>query len=931
MKHILYRYIPVLLALVSAMPIMAQETQEEKKVTVAYRQVDKEDLIGNISAIDYEELSKNNYNLSTFDVTASFVPGWNGNSLWGFESYIVMVDGFQRDHYSALPSEIASISFLKGAAAVALYGTQAIDGVILITTKRGVANMPLQITANVNTGFHFAKEIPEYLGAAEYMNYYNQASENDGLGTVFSDDQIYNYASGNDPYRYPNVDLFSSDYIKNYYNRTDASVEIRGGTKNTKYYSNIGYINEGNYLNFGEAANSGTNRVNVRGNVDMRISNIVTSFVNANVTLHEDRSANGDFWGAARDMRPNRIAPLLPISAIDPSAQGVFDAIGTTNNIIDGKYFLGGSQVDPTNIVANYYASGSTVKLSRTFQFNTGLDIDLSGITKGLNFGGVVGIDYISGYSTSYNNTYAIFEPVWSNMNGTSSIVGVKQFGKDQKSGSQNLGGQWMTRRLTGNVHFDYNRSFGNHNIYSILLGSVTQSTVTGVYHDQSCATLGFQLAYNYAHKYYVDFSSGLSYSAKLAKGNRLGLSPALTLGWNIANEGFLENSSAVDNLVLSASVSSIKSDLDITDFYAHEAIYNNKTYAGFGWGDGKGVNATFPIKGGNPDLTYIARNEVSLNLKGEFFNKSLSFDLSAFRSVETGGLTKLVNNYPMYFTSYWPEASFVPTINYNKDRRQGIDLALNYKFKANDFRFNVGVVAAYVTEFIELRDENLEDEYQKTQGTSLNAIWGLESDGLFASDAEIIESGLSYKFGEDVKPGDIKYVDQNNDNEINDRDRVVIGNWASPFFGGLNLNIGYKNLSLFLAATASTGGQGMRNTSYDRVHGEMKYSAVVRDAWTAETAETATYPRLTTGTGTNNFRDSQFWMYDSSRIDLSKVQLTYDFSDKLFENSVMKSFSVYLGGYNLLTIAPEAKRLNTNFWGAPYSRFVNLGIKATF
>lgn len=180
-------------------------------------------------------------------------------------------------------------------------------------------------------------------------------------------------------------------------------------------------------------------------------------------------------------------------------------------------------------------------------------------------------------------------------------------------------------------------------------------------------------------------------------------------------------------------------------------------------------------------------------------------------------------------------------------------------------------------------------------------------------------------------KPGDLRYKDQNGDNIIDSKDQVALGQFNSPFTMGINLTAKYRNFTLFVLGTGNIGGQNLKKSSYYWVSGEDKYSKVVRGRWTEETAATATYPRLTTGNGNNNFTNSDFWMYKNNRFDLAKVQLTYDFPTSMLRGKLVNSLSVYVSGANLLTISKEREHFETNVGSAPQTRFYNLGVKATF
>ncbi len=148
----------------------------------------------------------------------------------------------------------------------------------------------------------------------------------------------------------------------------------------------------------------------------------------------------------------------------------------------------------------------------------------------------------------------------------------------------------------------------------------------------------------------------------------------------------------------------------------------------------------------------------------------------------------------------------------------------------------------------------------------------------------------------------------------------------------GANLTLSWKGFTLFALATGGWGGYGVKNSSYYWMSGDSKYSALARERWTPETAATATYPRLTVTEGANNFVTSDFWMYKNNRIDIAKVQLTYDLPKSvLANNKVIKGFSAYVSGSNLATISKERKHMEMNVGTAPQTRFYNLGIKLVF
>lgn len=942
MKHI-YKGLVFCAALAFAnTPAAAQETLADlveaiqtdmlPKVQVAFRSVDRNDLLGGVSVIDMKEMSEKAYSNNSLGFVDNAVGGFNGN-IWGNTEYLVIIDGMVRDANNVLPHEIDQITLLKGASAVVLYGPRAAKGVISITTKRGEIG-DLRINIHANSGFYTPKSYPKYLGSAEYMTLYNEARVNDGQAINYSPETIYNYASGSNPYRYPDFDMYSSDYLKKAYNRSEAIAEISGGSGKVRYYTTTGYYRESSLLKVGKTEDNYISRFFVRGNVDMELHKLIKAQADANVTFYDSYAASVDWWGQAATLRPHLVTPFIPLSYIEANDKNSLNTVLNSSYIQDGKFFFGGTQQNPTNPVADAYAAGDSKFVSRQFQFNTRFDVNLSPLLKGLYFRAKYGIDYASTYNQGYKSSYATFAPVWSNYNGKDVITSITQYGKDEKSGSENIDNS--AYRYTYNVsgQFDYQRTINaDHNIFGMVLANAWQTQQSGRYHRTTNANLGFQASYNYQHKYYADFSAAMPYSTKLPEGNRFAFSPTLTLGWNLAKESFMENS-IFDDLMLTASAGIINQDLDITSsenvdgYYLYKAVIQSAGW--YSWGDNGGLAATEFQRGDNPDMTYVKRKEFAVGLRGSLLNRLLNFDFNFFSSKMDGGLARTSSLYPNYFTQTgYPTSSIIPFINYNEDKRTGFDFSVYANKKVGEVNLTLGVSGMYYKSIAKKRDENIEFDYLSAIDRPLNGHWGLQSEGFFQSQAEI-ESAPTQTFG-DVKPGDIRYKDQNNDGKIDNNDRVMLGRWDSPFMSGINLTVAWKDFTLYAMGNLYIGGYGMKDNSYYWVKGDGKYSEEVRNRWTPETAATATYPRLTTTDGANNYRTSDFWMYKNDRFNLTQVQLTYKMPQRVLRGTFIKGLSFFANANNLLTIAKERKALELRVGGAPQTRFYQLGFKGTF
>lgn len=925
----------------SAMQVQAQTTLEDfenlaaemeaddNKVDVAFRSVDEKDLLGGVSVIDMEEMNKKAYSTYSLDFVENVIGGVSGN-IWGNSEYLVVVDGMVRDANNVLPSEIDNIVVLKGAQAVVLYGPRASKGVIQITTKRGKQG-DLQIDLNVNTGMYVPKAYPKYLGSAKYMELYNEALVNDGKDPLYTDADIYNYAIGANPYRYPNLDMYDSEYLRKMYNRTEAVAEIQGGNERVQYYTTAGYYRESSALKYENNADNYISRFFVRGNVDIKFNDIITAQADANVTFYDSFSAKGDWWSNAATIRPNAIAPLIPLSYLDENDATSWAMINNSNHIIGGKYFLGASNNYKTNPLADAIAAGDSKFVSRQFQFNTKFNVNLKSLTEGLFFRAKYGIDYASTYNQGYDNTYATYLPTWTNFNGVDMIGELTQWNEDKKGGSENISN--TSYRYTYNVsaQFDWTRTFNkDHNVFAMVLGNIWQTQRNGNYHHLTNVNLGLQASYNYQHKYYVDFSAAIPYSAKLPEGGRAGFSPTVTLGWRPTAESFFDDT-AFDDLMLTASYGIIQQDMDIAEYYLYESIIEKGGW--FSWADGTGESAITYAQVGNPNLSFLERKEFNVGLRGSLWNKLITFDLNYFRSEMNGGLAVVSSLYPNYFeqTGY-PSSTMLPQVNYNEDLRQGFDFSVYANKKLGDWDLTLGVSGMYYTTEATKRDEVIAagNEYTSRLGQPLNAIWGLQSDGLFANADEVAAAPTS-TFGQTLAPGDIKYIDQNGDGQIDQYDEVFLGRSDTPFRLGINLTAKYKNWTLFVMGNGYFGGYGLKNSSYYWMDAEDKYSVVALDRWTPRTATTATHPRLTTATASHNYRNSDFWLYKADRFNLSQVQVTYDMPAEWFVGSFVKGLSAYVSGYNLLTISGEREHLEMNIGSAPQTRFYNLGVKATF
>lgn len=936
-----YLYIGCTALAMSLLNMTTMQAQENKDslVNVAFGTVAEEDLTHAVSTVHTSELLKKVNSNNSLVGLESLVGGYTGN-VWG-QSALVLVDGVPRSASNVRASEVESITVLKDAAAVVLYGSRAAKGVILITTKRGKEE-PMKIDVRANAGINVPKSYPKYLDADCYMTLYNEACRNDGIAERYDASTIYNTAAGTNPYRYPNIDFYSDDYLRKAYYNADVTGEVTGGNDRTHYYMNFGMNYNNDLVKWGEAKNNYDMTFNVRGNVDMKLTSWLKATTNAAVvyTNQYDGRGTSDFWSQASTLRPNWFAPLLPIDMMDPNSASIQEYITNSNHLIDGKYLLGGTSADQTNAFASLLASGYIKEKARMFMFDVTLAADLSSILKGLSFKTAYSVDYTSYYSEAFNETYAVYEPTWANVNGKDMIVALTQHNIDQKDRNEYVGKSMYDQTMTFSAQFDYANTFAKrHNVAATLLGwgyqtqsSADENHESSDYHRTSNVNLGLRAAYNYDHKYYADFSGAVVHSAKLPEGNRNAFSPSVTLGWRISNEDFFkDNVSWVNDLKLTASYAKLHQDLDISNYYMYKGSFSKTDGHWVQWHDGTAGGWTPTSRGGdNPDLDFITREEFRVGLDATLFNRLLKVNANYFHQDTKGLLTQgTATIFPSYF-SLGDYNNFLPWINYNEDRRSGFDFSLTANKKFGDFDVTLGFVGMVFASEALVRDEVYEEDYQYRAGRPLDVSYGYICEGFFQDQNEI-DNHARQTFGT-VKPGDLKYKDINEDGVIDSKDQVELGKngWSAPPFSfGLNLTMKYKNFSLFALGSGQTGSVDFKSSSYYWNRGTSKFSEIVWGRWTEETKETATYPRLTTTNGDNNYQTSTFWMYDRNYFTLDQVQLTYDFPEKTFRNSFVRGLSVYCGGSDLLTISKEREHLEMST-SSPYCRNFYVGFKAS-
>lgn len=904
----------------------------DNKVNVAFKKVFKGNVVGSISSLNATEINNEDNTLMASDVLAGRTLGLlGGNSIrgigiginiaditgTGLESgnALFVVDGLPREIDGLRITEIENITVLKDANAAILYGSAAVNGVVLITTKRGEA-FKKKSDFYFNYGISTPRALPNYLNSADYMTYNNMARENDGLSPLYDDVKIENHRSGN-KYRYPDVDYYSDDYLNSFKNYFDLNSQFSGGNNTTKYYANLGWSSSGGIINFGEAANARENVFNARGNVDLTINDWIKTSIDGASIFVNNRRQRGNYWSDAASMRPFEYTPLLPIDMIDAENSLLL----ARKNDVDGQYLLGGNSNFITTPFGDSYSGGVYENIARNFSFNNRIDFDLNGITQGLSFHTNISFDYYLRYDQTILNEYSVYEPIWSETEDL--IVDLKQHGKDARPGTQSVGNEYFKRRFGFYGLFSYDRIFNDvHHVTGSLLGYGSNFKENNSFQGVKQAHVGLQLNYIFDKKYIVDFSGAYVNSVKLAEGNRGGFSPSLGLSWMVSSEEFMSSVNFIDMLKIRLTGGIINSDLPIGNFFYYENRYANS--GSYNWYEGtRSRSGVISSWGDNPNLGFAKRNEINLGFEGLLFNKTIGVEANLFYDLYSGLVVRPSSTYPSFYND------FIPYENFNSDTYKGVEFGVNFNKTVGDWRFYVAANALYVTSERTKVDEVYNNEYQYRAGNPVDATFGLEAMGLFQDQADIDNSPIQ-AFGS-VKPGDIKYKDQNGDNIVDGNDEVYLRRWQAPLSGGLQLKMTYKNVTLFVLGEGRAGSETFKEGNYYWVDGNDKYSDVVLGAWTEETKNTATYPRLSSQTNSNNFRRSSYWLYNNDYFNIRKVQLTYNAPAAFAKALQMKKLDFFINASDVFQFAKNREIRDLRVGNEPYYRTMSVGVKANF
>lgn len=917
--------------------------QLEEVVIVGYGAQKKVNLTGSIATVKSTEIVKNNSATLTSGlagrlagvttIQSSGEPGSDGSSfrIRGLSSIndggpLVLVDGIPRSMNDVNPHDVESISVLKDAAAAAIYGMRAGNGVVLITTKRGKSGKST-FNVSLNSGIQKVTRLTNFLDSYDYATLLNEANANDGVPAAYTDADLELFRNGSSPDTHPNTDWFDES-LKSFSQMRSINVSGSGASENDnfRYFSSLGYL-------FQDALydNNKFERFNFRTNLDIKINDRIR--------------ISTDFAGDMEDReRPG----------ID--AGTIFSNLYRTPPTEVNKWSNG--EYSSFSILPSINSGGFNRSRSFELQSKVALDIDF-GFLEGLNLYTQVAYDYFGSRSKSFNvpNTYTIFD---ASANTFTESTGASRGETANVSESYN-----NSFNLTIESILSYNKSIENHDFgaklvfsknnnsgYDIsasiqnLLGTTTPFFIAGDAETRAIsngetesARLGYAGRFTYAFKdkYLVEFNGRYDGSYKFAPGSKYGFFPSVSFAWKAHKEGFLKDSNVINNLKIRGSYGELGSDSGIGAFRYLQFFGFSSAFV-----DDQTVVQTIASNGlEDKSTTWEKAKTYNLGIELGLWNNLVSLETDIFYKRTSDVLSSRNLQVPATLGAQLPVENFGIIDN------RGFEVVLKHQNTIKDFDYFTNLNFSFSkNEIVDLAEAEDVDPLRRRTGRALNTRFGLIADGIFLTQQEIDDldaaapSG-SYQEG-GASPGDIRYVDVNGDGEVNSDDRTVIGKGNIPEVTfGLNLGLNYKQFdfsALFQGAT-NFNVYLQQEAAYAFFNGGKVFDRHLGRAQIGTDGNVinpnASYPRITLNDRDRNERTSSYWVEDGDYLRLKNIEIGYTLPERISSKMGVSSFRVYTNGRNLVTwsklkhIDPENPQTRGRFY--PQQKVWSLGLNVTF
>ncbi len=831
-------------------------------------------------------------------------------------SPLMLVDGVERSFNQLDPAEIESISVLKDASATAVFGVRGANGVIIVTTKRGILGSA-KVSLSSSYGIQVPTRLLDFADSYTYALRFNEAMKNDGGTQFFSDKAIEAFRTNSDPIIYPSMNWMSY-MMKSFAPESKQNVSISGGTQRVKYFVSLGNTYQGGMFETfskGKETNFSYNRYNYRSNLDIEVTNTTQLSLTLGGQVGVRNEPNGT----------NELFRTL-YWAVPYSGAGIVDG----KWIKTGTTYIPGS--DKKDGLTPFYGLGYVNQLQSTLNLDINMVQKLDFVTKGLTF-------RIKGaYNTNYSQTktrassIAYYEPYFisdldKSAPSTDKTIVYKKIGTD---GTLSYGESFgKGRDWYAEAGFNYDRTFGIHHVTGLVLYNESKTFYPSQYSDIPAGLVGLvgRVTYDYNTRYQLDLNMGYNGSENFAPGKRFGFFPAVSAGWVLSEEPFIKDLGLVEYLKLRASYGVVGNDKLGSNRFLYLPDSYNPSSGSYNFGTNNPANQGAAIEGlvGNPYVSWEKARKQNYGADFKLFHSKFGVNFDYF-----------IENREDILWSRSTIPGFVaynsPAVNLGKTKNQGYEIAATWRQTVPDFTYWVIFNLSYAKNKIVFMDEIPQSQpYLYATGHPVGQPFGYVTDGFYGVN-DVIPAG--------AKPGYLKYKDLNNDGKIDTNDQMAIGYPVYPEYSmGTTFGLQWKNFDMNMLWSAATHTSRMLGdvikTAFSETGNRSLLQYMADGRWSPETAATANYPIMSLAGATYNAKTSDFWLKDASYLRLKNIEVGYTTQAGFLRQIGIKTLRAYINGYNLLTFDklkiadPESKTAADVTY--PIVKIYNIGLKIDF
>ena len=833
------------------------------------------------------------------------------------QSPVAIVDGVERDLYSIDPEAIESVTIQKDALSNMFLGMRSSRGALIITTKNPDAKGGFHLSLTGKFGISSAlKSGPNPLSAYQYAYLLNEALLNDGKSPLYTYDDFEAYRNGTSPYLHPDVNW--KDAIMNNSTTSQAyNLNVTGGGRVAQYFVSLGYYSENGLFKTSDANSYNTNFKYNRY--------LITSKVNINVT--DEFKVSMSLMGRIEEgNQPGGI-----------SGTGYSDLLSnvwqTPNNaypVLNPNGTYGGNASYTQNLYAQTTGSGYISSNTRDVVGTINLKYDFDKLVRGLSVGATGNISSQVRNAIVRTKQAQVFQ------------YSITQQGNDAYDKYGDVSPQTNSYRsvstyqyMYGKMYVDWERQFGMHGVKASLWGD-TRTILNNYDLPMILSNIGQKVEYNYDNKYFAQAAVTESYYNRYDNGRRWGTFWAVGLGWDISKEKFME-ASKIDQLKLRATYGHTGNGIDNAGYFSYLKRYNED--GGFWYSNGTSmsnggsVSEISPLA--NTLLTWEKGRKVNVGLDLTLLKNRLTLSADYYNDYYYDILQSRGKSIELLGIAY-------PAENIGKTRYYGLETQLSWQD-------HIGKVNYYVSanwsmeqnKRLFMDEQYVPYDYLKMTGQPTGTIYGLVATGFLT--AKDIADGYPVMNGfNNIQAGDVKYKDMNGDGEINEFDRTVIGGDKPTCYFGIDLGFEWKGLEV-TALIQGAYNRDLYNSDRTLLEGFQMIGQSYGQAytnllnrWTPETAETATYPRLTAGGNMYNYGNnwnSSLFVQNGNYIRLKNATVSYKLPENFCRNYLGGlRVKIFVQGQNLLTWSrTRLQDPEVTFTSYPLQRTITTGINLNF